>query len=591
LHLVKREIRCGSDILPLEKFFLEACLKLSPGGANVMDIGLSPNIERLSISEVEHAVASLSDGERTALTKIAKVYARKTPSVRRTLFRRRLRAFSLMRASALRFAAVSRFFLMRSREECSLKTDALRYLADALSEDIAATPEAKILAEERDDSAQRPPLAVAFEELLADAKAIARKRGTVPGIWRSDTLGADAGTLENLSREVPENFSDSQTPVTEFDRRVGLKAVLGAGPEQPADSGDSWARQTIPALLGRLTARLQTRTALSAFAALLLVAVLAPALYQRFAEHPSGFSPSPGSPLVQRKELPAPDSAPLPPQSQTAPSQQTTNPANVEAVPRLPRVSTLPEMAPGLRLRQPQTPLGTSETALAAPGAQQTPDSAQRKLPANASPPHQPSAGAVQPVDPVARRIASFLNSYNGGDCFLIVPLKIAGGDTRIEVYGGNRAPFTTLDGEFARENGFRAGMSWRQVTEAQCAAVNFVRRLHNQSGTAGRLDIRTETQPGAPVLSGTVGGFGSENLELLLVGADGRVEKLRSLVAPAGQTAQPQLLIAIVSDLPIEALKPAVLDKADRLFGIIFSETQQASNMVNAAIKYFKLE
>jgi DNA-directed RNA polymerase specialized sigma24 family protein len=50
-----------------------------PGRANVVDIGLSRNIERLSVSEVEHAVASLSDGERTALTKIARLYARKTP--------------------------------------------------------------------------------------------------------------------------------------------------------------------------------------------------------------------------------------------------------------------------------------------------------------------------------------------------------------------------------------------------------------------------------------------------------------------------------------------------------------------------------
>ena len=75
----RRGIRCGPDILRPEKIFLEACLKLSLRGANVMGIGLSPNIERLSVSEVEHAVASLSDGERTALTKIARLYARKTP--------------------------------------------------------------------------------------------------------------------------------------------------------------------------------------------------------------------------------------------------------------------------------------------------------------------------------------------------------------------------------------------------------------------------------------------------------------------------------------------------------------------------------
>ena len=91
--------------------------------------------------------------------------------------------------------------------------------------------------------------------------------------------------------------------------------------------------------------------------------------------------------------------------------------------------------------------------------------------------------------------------------------------------------------------------------------------------------------------------GFGGDNLELLLVGADGRVEKLRSLLTPYGQTrrngkgaAQPQLLVAVVSGLPIEALKPAVLDKADRLFGVIIAETQQANNTVNAAVKYFEL-
>jgi serine/threonine-protein kinase len=312
--------------------------------------------------------------------------------------------------------------------------------------------------------------------------------------------------------------------------------------------------------------------------------VLAPALYERYVEHPGSFSPSLGSPLVQREELSAPDSAPLPLQPQTAPSQR---PANVEAVPQLPRVSTLPEMPSGLRLRQPQNPPGSSE---APPGAQQAPDY-QPQLPASASPPRQPSQGAMQPVDPAVRRIASFLNSYDGGDCFLINPLKIAQGDTLIEVFGGSRAPFTALGGDFARENGFSAGMSWHQVTEAQCGAVNFVRRLRDQSRTAGRLDIRTEAVAGGPVLSGTVGGFGGENLEVLLVGADGRVDKLRGLLRSSGQTAQPQLLVAVVSDLPIEALKPAVLDKADRLFGVIFAETQQASNMVNAAMKYFKLE
>ena len=114
--------------------------------------------------------------------------------------------------------------MMPSREEYCLKTDALRYLADALSEDIAATPEPKILAEERDDSAQRPPFVLAFEEVVADAKALARKHGTLPGISRADTPGADAGTpLETLSRETPENFGDRAARVQSKRPTIGVR--------------------------------------------------------------------------------------------------------------------------------------------------------------------------------------------------------------------------------------------------------------------------------------------------------------------------------------------------------------------------------
>ena len=105
-----------------------------------------------------------------------------------------------------------------------MKTDALRYLADALSEDIAATPEPKILAEERDDSAERPPLVLAFEDLLADAKALARKRGTLPGISRADALSADTGTSrESLLREAPENFGDRAARVQSKRPTIGVR--------------------------------------------------------------------------------------------------------------------------------------------------------------------------------------------------------------------------------------------------------------------------------------------------------------------------------------------------------------------------------
>ena len=50
---------------------------------------MSPDIERLSLWQVKRALASLSDGEKIALMKIARLYARKTPYDKETLFKRR----------------------------------------------------------------------------------------------------------------------------------------------------------------------------------------------------------------------------------------------------------------------------------------------------------------------------------------------------------------------------------------------------------------------------------------------------------------------------------------------------------------------
>ena len=44
-----------------------------------MDAGMPPDVAQLSLWQVERALASLSDGEKIALMKIARLYARKTP--------------------------------------------------------------------------------------------------------------------------------------------------------------------------------------------------------------------------------------------------------------------------------------------------------------------------------------------------------------------------------------------------------------------------------------------------------------------------------------------------------------------------------
>ena len=77
--------RCGFGSCSLNLPSLpgaSAALSAALSGSLNKDPGFAAGhlpIARLSLSEVERAMASLSDGEKTALTKMARLYARKTP--------------------------------------------------------------------------------------------------------------------------------------------------------------------------------------------------------------------------------------------------------------------------------------------------------------------------------------------------------------------------------------------------------------------------------------------------------------------------------------------------------------------------------
>ena len=96
-----------------------------------------------------------------------------------------------------------------------------------------------------------------------------------------------------------------------------------------------------------------------------------------------------------------------------------------------------------------------------------------------------PSAG-----DAAARtdRVRRFVEQYNGGDCFFILPVAISSNAAVIEGFGASTAPFDALDKAFKRDLGFEASIGARLVTQAQCPAIKFLgqsaatRREHRAS-------------------------------------------------------------------------------------------------------------
>jgi eukaryotic-like serine/threonine-protein kinase len=202
-------------------------------------------------------------------------------------------------------------------------------------------------------------------------------------------------------------------------------------------------------------------------------------------------------------------------------------------------------------------------------------------------------------------RITRFVNNYEGGECFFVTPTVVAEDKTTLDGYGSSVAPFEALDTEFKRANGFEALIGVHQVTQAQCAAVSFLSRIRNQPGLPPRLDISAASVKSGGAITGMVAEFGDRHVELVLVADDGIVYNLTGRLRSDGDSrsftlnlsgadpvpAQPQLLLALVSNAPLEALKASRPGTAQEVFARALREARDTGQTLNVSAKYFKLE
>jgi len=111
--------------------------------------------------------------------------------------------------------------------------------------------------------------------------------------------------------------------------------------------------------------------------------------------------------------------------------------------------------------------------------------------------------------------------------------------------------------------------------------------------------------------MTGSVGGVGERQIELLLVADDGLVYSMTSRLASAGADSKtfgfairlvdagatrPQLVVAVASSRALGVLKPGAaggvsLGAADQLFPRLLNEARQPGQVVSASVRYFRLE
>jgi hypothetical protein len=197
-------------------------------------------------------------------------------------------------------------------------------------------------------------------------------------------------------------------------------------------------------------------------------------------------------------------------------------------------------------------------------------------------------------------QIVRYVEHYDGGDCFFVAPVEVTESGARLEGYGASAQPFEALNTAFLHAIGFEADIDVRLVSPAQCRAVTILGQLR-----ANAPHLTLSRGPG-DVLTGTVEGFGSRNVELLVATDAGTVQNVTHLLKPGAASkaftivrrdiawasaGQPQLLIVIASRLPLDTLRFDRPIAADRLFPAVLGEAARTRQPVAAMARYFKIE
>jgi hypothetical protein len=218
----------------------------------------------------------------------------------------------------------------------------------------------------------------------------------------------------------------------------------------------------------------------------------------------------------------------------------------------------------------------------------------------------RPVAPTSPAGDAAARtgRVRRYVEQYDGGDCFFILPVAISSSAAVVEGYGASTVPFDAFDKAFKRDLGFEASVGARLITQAQCPAVKFLSQLGNNQARAPRINLDSVEVKNGETLSGTIENFANRVVELLLVSDSGEVKNLSYLLKPgtdslsfsigmqrSGGGEGPQLVLAVTTPRVLNSLRQTKPVAADTFFLQAVSEAQHNNIAMATAARYFRLK
>ncbi|MBR1232058.1 serine/threonine-protein kinase [Bradyrhizobium sp. AUGA SZCCT0182] len=216
--------------------------------------------------------------------------------------------------------------------------------------------------------------------------------------------------------------------------------------------------------------------------------------------------------------------------------------------------------------------------------------------------------GVKPPDSPAQSDLARrFLQQYDGGDCFFIMPVAVGSSAAVVEGFGASTTAFEALDRSFKKSQGFEASIGIRLVTPPQCPAITFLNKVRGDVARAPRISLGSVKIRPNETLTGNVENFANRVVELLLVSEDGQVQNLSYYLRPGTDALSfsiemkrsesglgsnvPQLIMAVATPRVLDSLRQPRPTPADQFFLQVLSEAQRTNLNINASARYVTIQ
>lgn len=237
-----------------------------------------------------------------------------------------------------------------------------------------------------------------------------------------------------------------------------------------------------------------------------------------------------------------------------------------------------------------------------------------REPPLTPSPPANQPARAPSKDDRVSSETPAradlarrFLQQFDGGDCFFIMPVAIGSSAAVLEGFGASTASFESLDRSFKKSQGYEASIGVRLVTPPQCPAITFLNKVRGDASRAPRISLGSVKIQANDTISGSVENFANRVVELLLISEDGLVQNMSYYLKPGTDALSfsfpvkrsetgskgnvPQLIMAVSTPRVLDSLRQPQPTAADQFFLQTLSEAERASLTINASARYVTIQ